>query len=51
MVLTALSMEDPELTNLYGRVHNGGDATTVYPAIVEMNPAEATTTRHKLLDY
>lgn len=52
-VLPALFPNSPELDykNLSGRVHHGGEAMTLYPAIAKMSPAEAEEARHSLLEY
>ena len=52
-VLPALFPNDPDLNykNLKGPVHNGGDAMTIFPQIVHMEPAKAQAARDALLDY
>jgi hypothetical protein len=52
-VLPALFPNDPSLNynNLKGLVHNGGDAMTIFPQIVHMEPAKAQAARDALLDY
>jgi len=52
-VLPALQPDDPELNykNLYGSVHNGGEAMTIYPQIADMSPKDADYARQSLLKY
>ena len=52
-VLPALFPNDSSLNynNLKGPVHNGGDAMTIFPQIVNMSPADAKAARQALLAY
>ena len=52
-VLPALFPDDPEMDyhNLPGKVHNGGDAMTIFPQIKDMSPEEALQARKDLLAY
>lgn len=52
-VLPALFPNDPDLNykNLKGPVHNGGDAMTIFPQIVHMEPDKAKVAREALLEY
>lgn len=52
-VLPALFPDDPEMDyhNLPGKVHNGGDAMTIFPQIKDMSPEEALQAREDLLAY
>ena len=51
-VLPAIFPDDPELDyhNLEG-VHNGGEAMTIFPKIIDMPPEEQNIAQHNLLKY
>ncbi len=51
-VLPALCPDDPALDyHALDQVHHGGEAMTIFPAMVNMTPEERARTRHNLLKY
>ncbi|MBR6916920.1 MAG: DUF2779 domain-containing protein [Clostridia bacterium] len=51
-VLPALCPDDPALDyHALDQVHHGGEAMTIFPAMVNMSPEERARTRHNLLKY